>query len=272
MVTHGFFCDDSATSTLAKGEGIRLGLRFFMSSTRVVLPVYNELNAVPRTWAAVVQYARENQNTSFCFVDDGSSDGTTEWLQTAMARESNPRLQLIANSMNRGKGHAIQLGFAQAGEEDYFIFTDGDLAYALSHLDILQEKLGMHDVVIGSRELVPYRALNSSFLRKILGRGFNTLARVLSGLPYRDTQAGLKGFRVAAARRIFTQKRIMGFGFDVELLFLAHKYGFQVAEVQATVEAAHSYKTSKLKLVRDSIKMLGDLVAIRWHDWSGHYE
>lgn len=252
--------------------GIRLGLPFFMSSTRVVLPVYNELSAVPRTWEAVVQYVGENQNTSFCFVDDGSTDGTTEWLQTAITRESNPRLQLISNKVNSGKGHAIQIGFAQAGEEDYLIFTDGDLAYSLSYLAILQEKLETYDVVIGSRELVPYRPLNTSLRRKILGRGFNALARALSGLPYRDTQAGLKGFRAAAARRIFTHKRIMGFGFDVELLFLAHKYGFRVAEVQATVEAAHSYKTSKIKLVRDSVKMLGDLGAIRWHDWSGHYE
>jgi dolichyl-phosphate beta-glucosyltransferase len=243
-----------------------------MSSIRVVLPVYNELRAVPRTWAAVAHYARENEETSFCFVDDGSTDGTAEWLEAAIQRESNPRLQLIANKINRGKGHAIAVGFAQAGAEDYLIFTDGDLAYSLSHLPILQEKLDAYDVVIGSRELVPYRPLNTSFRRKVLGRGFNALARGISGLPYRDTQAGLKGFRAAAARRIFSHKRIMGFGFDVELLFLAHKYGLRVAEVQATVEAAHSYKTSKLKLMRDSVKMLGDLGAIRWHDWSGHYE
>jgi glycosyltransferase involved in cell wall biosynthesis len=242
-----------------------------MPTTCVVLPVYNEIRIIRRTVERVFEYVDRDPETSFYFVDDGSNDGTAEYLRSSLEPGNHPQVHLLHYEPNRGKGYAIQLGFQQSAA-DYLVFTDGDLAYSLDHLGLIREKLVDHEVVIGSRELKPYLPRNSSLRRQILGRAFNRLARILAGLPYRDTQAGLKGFQREAARRIFAQKRIMGFGFDVELLFLAHKYKYRVAEIYAQVDTEHSYKNSKLKLLRDSLNMFADLLRIRRHDWRGDYD
>ena len=82
-------------------------------------------------------------------------------------------------------------------------------------------------------------------------------------LPYHDTQAGLKGFRAPAARAIFARQRIASFGFDAELLCIAHALGFTIGEIPARVLEDHSYKLGKVKLLKDSLLMLGDLFRIQ---------
>ena len=242
-----------------------------MPSICLVLPLYNEIRTIPRTFGLVQEYGAKHPEITFRFVDDGSIDGTAEFLESVLAPERFPQIQLIRSPRNGGKGRAVQLGFSQS-EEDYLIFSDGDLAYSLDHIPLMIEKLVDYPVVIGSRELKPYRARNSSLRRQVLGRAFNALTRAITGLPYRDTQAGLKGFQKLAARKIFACHQIQGFGFDVELLYLAHKFNYRVAEIYAQVNAEHSYKIGKLKLLRDSCKMFVDLLCIRWHDCLGHYE
>jgi len=191
-------------------------------------------------------------------------------LRRRLAAEAPANVRLIALPGNRGKGYAIRTGFAEANGE-FFCFTDGDLPYSLDQVSLLGEKLAGSEIVIGSRNLPGAVNEGVAARRQILGGGFNWLVRTSMGLPYRDTQAGLKGFRREVAKKLFLHMRTYGFSFDVELLYLARKYRFTVAEMPVRVSSEHSYKTSKLKLMRDSLRMLWGLLWIRINDAAGKY-
>ena len=126
-------------------------------------------------------------------------------------------------------------------------------------------------MVIGSRSPCRTSQGASNLPRRLLGIGYNRLVRVLLGLQYADTQAGLKGFRREAAERLFPLLYSTGFSFDVELLFLARKLGLRIHEIPVQPAQAHSYKTGKVKLLRDSVSMLAELLRIRLRDWRGLY-
>jgi dolichyl-phosphate beta-glucosyltransferase len=237
----------------------------------VILPVYNEAGLIDSTLASVELFALENPNYTFVFVDDGSSDGTAERIQQRLlATPAREQLQLLSYSPNRGKGHAIRAG-ASAAATDLMLFTDGDLAYPLEHLPVVARALETHDVVIGSRSLVEKGERNTSTPRKIMGWTFNKCAKLMLGLPYRDTQAGLKGFRADAARLIFDRQRLSGFAFDVELVYIARRMGLSVGEVPARVSEEHSYKRTKVHLLRDPARMFWALVDVRINAALGLY-
>jgi dolichyl-phosphate beta-glucosyltransferase len=238
----------------------------------VILPVYNEHRLIRQTVAAVKAFAAASPDYSFLFVDDGSSDDTVALIQEALRSDNaDGRVSLLSYARNRGKGYAIRAGVAMADAE-MVCFTDGDLAYSLDHLPELALALRTHDVVIGSRGLVHRDDKNTSLPRRVLGWMFNKLARVILNLPHRDTQAGLKGFRADAARRIFARQRLLGFAFDVELVFLARRFGFSVGEIPARVSEEHSDKTSKVNMLRDPLRMFLALLEIRYSELRGRYE
>lgn len=246
-----------------------------MSTLSLILPIYNERSAVDRTLEELLGFARQHPDWEFIVVDDGSADRTAERIAERLMAEAAggqaaSNVRLLALPGNRGKGYAIQSGFAEAAGE-LLCFTDGDLPYSLDQVARLAEELRSADVVIGSRNIAG--ALNEGVAkrRQILGGGFNWLVRRLMGLPFLDTQAGLKGFRREAARRLFGRLRTYGFSFDVEVLYLARKSGYRIAEVPVRVSREHSYKTSKLKLMRDSLRMLWGLSWIRVNDALGKY-
>ncbi|MBI2818943.1 MAG: hypothetical protein HYX73_03105 [Acidobacteria bacterium] len=97
---------------------------------------------------------------------------------------------------------------------------------------------------------------------------FNLFLRAVTGLPFHDTQCGFKAFRREAARRIFPLQTIDGFGFDPEILYLARKFGYRTLEVP--VHWAHS-EGSKIRMLRDGVRMVSDLAGIRWNDLRGRY-
>jgi glycosyltransferase involved in cell wall biosynthesis len=238
----------------------------------VILPVYNEAGLIRRTFEAVEAFALGHPEYGFTFVDDGSSDDTGRTLRTLIAGTDVPerRLRLISYAPNRGKGRAVREGIERS-ESPIVLFTDGDLAYPLDHLPRLVEALGRADVVIGSRSLVARAERNTTLPRRVMGWAFNRCARVVLGLRHRDTQAGLKGFRSGAARAIFARQRLGGFAFDVELVYLARRLGFTVAEVPAFVAEGHSYKRSKVNLLRDPATMFGALLQVRLNALRGRY-
>jgi len=243
------------------------------TAVSVILPLYNEAGLVDRTFTAVRAYAREHREFEFLFVDDGSGDGTPDRIEALLEEHGAgrpERIRLIRSPDNGGKGRAVHLGVEHAGG-DLVLFMDGDLAYGLDHLPLLVDALAMHEVVIGSRSLVSRKERNTRPLRRLLGEAFNRLARLVLFLPYRDTQAGLKGFRVEAARAIFARQRIFDFSFDVELIYIARRLGFSIAEVPARVSDEHSYKVSKVNLVRDPARMLLRLFQIRIQGLLGRY-
>jgi glycosyltransferase involved in cell wall biosynthesis len=182
-------------------------------------------------------------------------------------------VEFISYPVNRGKGHAIRTAIAAlgAGDDACVCFMDGDMAYSLDHLKAMLESLKRCDVVIGSRKESPEERRNTRKFRRLMGWVFNRMVRVGMDLPYADTQAGLKGFRGAAARRIFPQVTLRGFAFDVEALFIARRLGMSIGEIPARVSRSHRKKPSNVNLATEPLRMLGDLMRIRWNSLLGRY-
>ena len=238
------------------------GYRLSMSSVVVLLPVHNEEWLIGSVLGQVVDYARSHPDWRFVFVDDGSSDRTPELIAERLAELETDRIQLRALTPNRGKARALRTAVLEC-EEDVILFTDGDLAYPLDHLDLLVEALDESDIAIGSRALTEGPQTNITFTRRLVGTTFNRAVRLITGLPFQDTQAGLKGFRRDAARVLFRAQFVEDFAFDAELLYLAKVLRLRVSEIPAHVSARHSYKKSRVNMLRDPLRMFHSLIRMR---------
>lgn len=234
----------------------------------VVIPAYNEAARIGATVERVLNYLDAHwPNWELIVVDDGSNDGTAELVRRI--RPEDPRLRVVSYSQNRGKGHAVRTGMLAARGE-LVLFSDADLSAPIEEVEKLAPPLreGAH-VAIGSRalrrELIEVR---QSRLRELAGQSFNLALRLITGLDFRDTQCGFKLFRREAVKPVFERQRIFTFGFDPEVLFLARKFGFRIQEVP--VRWAHS-EGSKVRVLRDGLNMLVDLLRIRWNDLTGKY-
>lgn len=238
----------------------------------VVLPVYNEQACIQQTFKTVLDYTRHYPNYRFIFVNDGSTDRTQAILEQQIERAGTCQVQLVAYTTRRGKGYAVQTGMAKVGlEVDYLCYLDSDLAYSLEHLEHLIAQLQGCDLAIGCRSLMRSNSSNLRLSRRIAGKVFNLLSQVLLNLRFSDMQAGLKGFRSDVAQVLFSRQQLPGFSFDVELIYLARKYGYRIGEIPARVAKSHQGKASKVKLVQDSLRMLWDLFRIRYYDLTGRY-
>lgn len=261
-------------ATVELAEGVPYGIAIApqqLHRAAIIMPVYNEQACIGITFDAVVAYCQSHPNFQFIFVNDGSRDRTQQILEQRIADSQTEQIQLVSYCDRGGKGHAVKMGVYLANA-DYVCFLDGDLAYSLDHLDWLTAKLAQYDVVIGCRSLVPEGNQGLRLSRKIAGKVFNSLSKQILNLPYVDMQAGLKGFRGKAAKEIFDRQELIGFSFDVELIYLAKKLGYSIAEIPAYVSNSHATKISKVDLLADSLKMLRDLFKIRLNDVTGRYE
>ena len=234
-----------------------------MKSVVVLLPVHNEEWLIGSVLGQVLDFARTHQNWRFIFVDDGSSDGTPATIEARLQETDHPRIELLALTPNRGKAFALREAVLGT-TEDLVLFTDGDLAYSLEHLDDLVSGLEEADVVIGSRALSDARQTNITLLRRLSGTAFNLAVKLITTLPFEDTQAGLKGFRRDAARVLFRAQQVRDFAFDAELLYLAKVLQLRVTEIPANVSARHSYKKSRVNMLRDPLKMFVSLIRMRF--------
>jgi dolichyl-phosphate beta-glucosyltransferase len=241
-----------------------------LGSVTVVLPVYNEQSCIGQTFDAVVAFARRHPSYTFLFVNDGSTDHTRAILADRLKIAQMPQLQMLSYSPRAGKGFAIKTGMNYA-EGDYLCYLDSDLAYSLEHLGALVECLEAQDVAIGSRSLVASNPAVLHWSRRLAGTVYNWISRAALGLGYRDMQAGLKGFRRDVAKELFAQQSLMGFSFDVELIYLAKRQGYRIGQIPAQVSKQHQQKVSKVNLLSDSLHMFKDLLQIRWNDLIGRY-
>ncbi|MSR70263.1 MAG: glycosyltransferase [Phycisphaerales bacterium] len=239
-------------------------------STEVLVPLYNESAIVCRVHSEFVQFSANHPQFKITFIDDGSSDDTVAVLRELLVGQNrNGALRLIVAPHNAGKADAIALGVAQS-TTDKVLFIDGDLAYSLDHLDALESALDHAPVAIGSRA-VAGGVKSRRLLRGLSGGSYNLLMRLVLGLHFRDTQAGLKGFRRDAARALFARRRRQGFGFDAELLFVAKRLNLGVVEIPAAVSPDHSALGSNVRILRDSVSMFLGLLAIRFDALRGRY-
>ncbi|MBV9386360.1 MAG: glycosyltransferase [Chroococcidiopsidaceae cyanobacterium CP_BM_ER_R8_30] len=242
-----------------------------MLKVAVILPVYNEAKCIARTWDAVLEFSNTRPYYHFTFVNDGSTDQTKQILSTKLATTSNSKIRVIEYENNKGKGYAIKTA-VECAYEDFICFIDSDLAYSLEHLELVVEKLDEFDVVIGCRNLILKNIKQVNLNRKLAGKIFNAISRKLLHLPFYDMQAGIKGFKKDVVKEVFQKQRMTGFSFDVELIFLAQKKGYKIGQIPAIVSKEHLNKASKVNLLIDSIRMLLDLLKIKYNDIMGEYE
>ncbi len=220
------------------------------------------------TLKRVFAYAAEQGwDAEVIAVNDGSRDNTADIIRGFA--ESNPRLRLVENPGNRGKGYSVRNGMLHA-QGEILLFSDADLSSPIEEAEKLFAAIAAGaDVAIGSRWLrSDLQTQRQPLHRQLFGRTFNLMLRVTLGLTFKDTQCGFKAFTRRAADAIFPRQRIERWGFDPELLFLANKAGFKTAEVP--VAWAHS-EGSRLNPLRDGAKMFVEMLRIRWYSISGKY-
>jgi glycosyltransferase involved in cell wall biosynthesis len=227
----------------------------------VVLPCYNEAERLPRTLQSLLAHlSGVPGEVEVLVVDDGSTDATVAAARAIAAADA--RVRLLCLSPNRGKGAAVRAGML-AAEGELIVFTDADGSYGPSELDRIVGALAEAPVAIGARV-----TSSGPLTRRVASRMFRLAIRVLVGLPFPDTQSGLKGFRRAAAWEIFSRARLDGFAFDVEALLLAGRLGLDVVEV--SVQAIER-RGSKVRVLADAHRMLGDVWAVRRAVANGTY-
>jgi len=156
-----------------------------------------------------------------------------------------------------------------AAQGQFRFLCDADLAMPIEELSrFLPPQLTKFDIAIGSREAKGARRFHEPAYRHLMGRGFNALVQLLAVPGLSDTQCGFKCFRDEVAQALFPRQRIDGFGFDVEILFLARRYHFQIVEVP--IDWFH-HRESKVRPVRDAFNMLRDIIAVRCNWQRGRY-
>ena len=232
----------------------------------IVIPAYNEETRIAQTLDTVVKYM-EGQDYSWEVIvaDDGSQDGTAGLVEAAA--EANPGIRLVRLS-HRGKGWAVRGGMLEARGQ-YRFLADADLSMPIEQLErFLPSGPADFDIAIGSREAPGARRFHEPFRRHLMGRAFNFMVRLLAVKGISDTQCGFKCFEAHAAETLFPLQRAQGFGFDVEILFLAQRLGMRIKEVPIDW---YYHEGSKVKPLRDSFLMLKDLLSVRWNSTKGRY-
>jgi glycosyltransferase involved in cell wall biosynthesis len=237
----------------------------------IVIPAYNESERIVGTLDKVLAYIATQPEfagkTEILVVNDGSRDDTAEIVKSYAAR--NPAVQLVENPGNRGKGYSVRNGMMRA-TGDVRLFSDADLSSPISEAPKLFAAIAAgNDVAIGSRWLDSRtQTERQSFFRQLIGRVFNILLRVVLGIKEKDTQCGFKAFSSRAAEAIFPRQLIERWGFDPELIYLARRSGFKIAEVP--VAWAHDER-SKLNPIKDGFNMGMEILRVRWNAITGKY-
>jgi glycosyltransferase involved in cell wall biosynthesis len=232
----------------------------------IVIPVYNEERRLPRTLPPVLAYlAAQPFSWEVVCVDDGSTDRTVE-LVTEMARRF-PQVRLL-RMPHRGKGHAVRTGMLAARGSRRF-YSDADFSVSIEDLARFLPVLEEAEVAIGSREAPGAVRYREPLYRHLMGRVYNRLVRLLILPGIQDTQCGFKGFREEVVEPLFSRQGMEGWGFDVELLYLARRAGYRVVEVPVHWTYGQH---SRLRPFRDAWRMLADMLRVCWKAWTRQYD
>ena len=224
----------------------------------LIIPAYNESDRIGASLEKSLDWAAGQPfDVEILVVDDGSRDATVDVVRGYVG----DGLRLLAQPRNMGKGAAVRRGMLEARGRNR-IFTDADFSTPITESVRVLAELERFDVVIGSR------ALDASFIkehqpwyRESMGKAFNLLVQAVAVPGIHDTQCGFKGFRAEAAEAIFSRTKIDGFGFDVEVLYIARRLGYSIKEIPVEW---YNDPRSTLNPVSDSLKMFRELLMVRW--------
>lgn len=231
----------------------------------LIIPIYNAESFIRDTLIQLNEWNKGlDYEVEIICVNDGSTDGTHAILEEFVTK--NDSLKIISYSINKGKGYAVKTGMIIAKGE-FRVFTDADIPYGLTELEKIIYYLDLNEsnICIGDRKLEGSEyAMKMSFLRKLSSELFTILISRFVVTGVNDTQCGLKGFEASVADKIFPKLQIKGFAFDVEILYLCHKYEFDLKRIPVKFQGNN---ISTINLFRTSLNMLWDVFSlpIRYH-------
>lgn len=242
----------------------------------VVVPSYNEERNFARGVLEDIARYLEQQSYDWEVVlsDDGSTDRTPELLDEFARTHHGFR---VLHNVHGGKASTVTAGML-AARGAHRLFTDFDQSTPLSEVEKFWPFIDdAYDIVIGSREVQGARREKEPILRHIMGKGFNILVQLIAVPGIFDTQCGFKLFSSAATEALFPHLYIYApkarhdaftGAFDVELLLMARRWKYRIAEVPVLWK--HN-STDRVSPVRDSIRMFKDIVRIRMAAWQKRY-
>jgi dolichyl-phosphate beta-glucosyltransferase len=242
----------------------------------IVIPAYNEAARLGLSLSKILEYLNQNFDAAeIIVVDDGSSDETAAVAERAVENAGSVTARVIRYDSNRGKGYAVRLGLLEAAAE-VALFSDADLSTPITETPKVIDPIrrGEFDLTFGSRALDrSLIGVHQPWRREQGGRLFNLIVRALTGLPFWDTQCGFKAFRMNACRPLIEAAQIDRFGFDVELIYVAHLAGLRLQEVPVrwdhfsggALDSSSSYS-------RDSLRMIDEVRRIRSAAARGDYD
>lgn len=240
----------------------------------VIIPSYNESkNLKKQVLEEVGDYLKQQTyEYEVIIVDDGSSDDSVDLINKYISK--NQHFKLIQNK-HGGKAIAVMTGMLES-KGDIALFTDMDQATPISEVEKLIPLFSEGiDIVIGSRT----GRKGAPFIRKVSAWGFSVLRAIILGLPFKDTQCGFKAFDRASIEKIIPKIKhewgvvhagggAVNAGFDVELLYLAKKYGFKILEIPVEWKYVD---TERVQIIKDSLAAIYDMFRIRINDFKGKY-
>ncbi len=241
----------------------------------VVIPAYNESkNLKTGVLDQVYDYLKTvDYNYEVLIVDDGSTDSTKSIVSEQIKGKKG--FKLVENP-HGGKALTVMTGMLKA-EGEIAVFTDMDQATPIGEIEkFFPEFEKGVDIVIGSRQ----GRKGAPLIRKLMATIFATLRTIILGLPFSDTQCGFKAFNKASRETVFNEMRgdwekmkakgaAVNAGFDIEMLFIAKKNGFKIAEVPVDW---HHVGTERVQVIRDSLDAIKDMLRIRFNDLKGKYD
>ncbi len=231
----------------------------------VIIPAYNEAALLPRVAEVVsADCARIGGEVGFSdyeviFANDGSTDDTLSRLEGAALRD--PHIRVVTYERNKGKGGAVREGML-ASLGDICIYTDCDLAYGTEVIGQAVKQLTDTgaDMLIGSRALHPEGYAGYTVLRRVASVVYLRFLAIVAGFSLSDSQCGFKAMRGEAARSVFSHCKTDGFAFDFEVILRAQRAGLVFTEMPVKVI---NHRASKVHLIKDSIRMMGDILRIK---------
>ncbi len=231
------------------------------TSYSIVIPAYNEEERIGATLERTLAYFSERPEcrAEVLVVDDGSTDSTANLV--ASWQERSRHVRLLSHDENMGKGWAVRTGML-AADGEYVLFMDADGSTDIAEIEKLSQALdGGADIAIGSRDLAGSEIRqHQPVVRETMGKAFSFIARVLAIPEIVDTTCGFKLFRKHVVAPVFSRQRVRGWAYDVEILYLAIKMGFQVAEIPVHWTDSPD---SRVNLAGVVLPTLRDLIWIR---------
>ncbi len=235
----------------------------------VIIPAYNEQNRIAKALDALTDFmegAFSEQDYEILVVDDGSRDATKDVVRAYGSKN----VSLLTYENNRGKGGAVKYGVENA-KGDIIIFTDADLPYPPESIkkavEIFEKE--QFELILGSR-VISEQGKRYPWYRTIMSHTFSMLVDAVLKLHVPDTQCGFKCFRRNAAKNIFEKSTLVGWGFDVELIFIAKKMGYSIGRIP--VHLSHENDGSKIRVFNATKTMIREVLCVRKNNKNGLYD